>query len=120
MSKEFPGQDPYLPPGVSSNDPHFGGGYESEIDIDYANEVLGWLEEAEGAIEEAIKILVALGEFNKKMAEKEMEVAGAVSGLRELLKDCIDTEEQKESGEYDEYDADFEYESRRDDELFDR
>jgi hypothetical protein len=117
MSREFPNQDPYLPPGVSPNDPHFGGGYESEADIDYANEILGWLEEAEGSVKEAAKMLVALGESNADGLKQDMKVASAIENIREALKDAIKTEEDKISGEYYEDDGDWAYECSRDDEL---
>lgn len=117
MSREFPGQDPYLPPGVSPNDPHFGGGYESEVDIDYANQVIGWLEEAKVSVEEAAKMLVALGESDSESLEKDMEIVNAIEGIRDTLEYAIKVEEQKENGEYDDYDADYEYEAWRDDNM---
>ncbi len=118
MSREFPGQDPYLPPGVSANDPHFTGpDYESEVDIDYAYEVLGWMEEAAGSVEEAIKQLVALGEYTKEFADKDMEIVKQINAIKDDLEYALKTEQQKIDGEYDDGDADFAYECWRDDNM---
>ena len=117
MSREFPNQDPYLPPGVSPNDPHFQGGYEPEIDIDYAKQLIGWLEEAEGTVEDSVKMLVSAGEYTSEMAEKDMKLSKEIAGIRDLLEHCVKFEEQKINGEYEDYDADFAYESWRDDNM---
>jgi polyhydroxyalkanoate synthesis regulator phasin len=118
MAREFANQDPNLPPGVSASHPHFwDSDYESEIDIDYANEVLSWLEEAENSVEEAIKLFVALGEINKESAKKDMEIVKHISNIKAELKDAIDEEERKINGEEDDYDADFAYECWREDNI---
>lgn len=118
MSREFPNQDPYLPPGVSPNDPHFTGpDYESEIDPEYAHKVIGWLEEAEGTIEEAVRMLVSLGESTPEIAKEDMKLVKEIEGIRDTLEHAVKVEEQKIAGEYDDYDADFAYESWRDDNM---
>ncbi len=118
MSREFPGQDPYLPPGVSPNHPNFTGPeYESEVDMDYAYQVLGWMEEAVASIEEAIKQLVILGEYTPEIASKDMKLVKEVDDIRDSLEYALKTEERKINGEYDDDDADFAYECWRDDNL---
>ena len=115
MSREFPGQDPYLPPGVSPNHPNFTGpDYESEVDIDYAYEVIGWIEEAAGSVEEAIKLLVALGEYTAKDAEEDMKIVKTIVDIKEDLQYAVKTEQEKIDGVYDDYDADSAYEAWRD------
>jgi hypothetical protein len=118
MSKEFPNQDPYLPPGVSPNHPNFTGpDYESEIDIDYAYKVLSWLEEAAGSVQEAIEYLVKLGELTSESANKDMEIVKQIDAIKDDLECALKAEQQKIDGEYDDFDADFAYESWRDDNM---
>lgn len=116
MSREFPNQDPYLPPGVSSSDPHFGPDYESEIDIDYAYKVVGWLEEAAGTIEEAIKMLVGLGELPAEIANKELQIVKEVNAMKEDLECSLKNEQDKIDGTYDDY-SDDAYDAWRDSQL---
>lgn len=117
MSKEFPNQDPSLPPGVSGSDPHFTGpDYESEIDIDYANKIVGWLEEAEDTIQSAIEALVSLGEYTHKIAEEDMKIVKEVASMRDTLEYAIKIEESKIDGTYDDY-SDDAYDAWRDSQL---
>lgn len=115
MSREFPNQDPYLPPGVSPNHPNFTGpDYESEVDIDYAREVMGWMEEAAGSVQEAINVLVALGEYSPDTAREDMKLVKEIDAIKDDLQYAVRMEQEKIDGLHDDYDADAAYEAWRD------
>ena len=73
---------------------------------------------AEGTVEDSLRMLVRVGEYTSAQAEQDKRISREIASIRDMLEYCVKIEEQKISGEYeDDSDADYAYESWRDDNM---